>query len=201
MIILDTNVLSETLRPTPSATVLAWMRSEPALALFATAITEAGLLYGIAPLPNGRRRRSLEEVVDQIFTQDLADRVLPFDRAAAHEFARPAAGRRCAGRPISEADARIAAIARSRGAALAIRNVGDFMGCGLELINPGFEPIWKRRSYRRRRLVPVVFSLPAIRIESRTAVHQGGRPGGGVTESRERRQTIGRLEISPGIGV
>ena len=76
-----------------------------------------------------------------------------------------------------------------------------FHGPRLELIIPGFEPIWKRRSYRRRRLVPVVFSLPAIRIESRTAVHQGGRPGGGVTESRERRQTIGRLEISPGIGV
>jgi len=123
MIILDTNVLSETLRPTPSATVLEWMRSEPALALFTTAITEAELLYGIALLPDGRRRRSLEEVVDRIFAEDLADRVLPFDRAAAHEFADIAASRRRPGRPISEADARIAAIARSRGAALATRNV------------------------------------------------------------------------------
>jgi predicted nucleic acid-binding protein len=130
MIILDTNVLSETLGPTPSATVLEWMRSEPALALFTTAITEAELLHGIALLPDGRRRRSLEEVVDRIFTQGLADRVLPFDRAAAHEFAGRAAGRRCVGRPISEADARSAAIARSRGAALATRNVGDFMGRG-----------------------------------------------------------------------
>ena len=136
MIILDTNVLSETLRPMPSATVLEWMRSEPALALFTAAITEAELLYGIALLPDGRRRRSLEEVVDRIFAEDLADRVLPFDSAAAHEFADLAASGRRAGRPIAEADARIAAIARSRGAALATRNVGDFVGCGLELINP-----------------------------------------------------------------
>jgi predicted nucleic acid-binding protein len=120
----------------PSATVLEWMRSEPALALFSTAITEAELLYAVALLPDGRRRRSLEEVVDRIFAEDLADRVLPFDCAAAHEFAELAASRRRAGRPIAETDARIAAIARSRGAALATRNVGDFVGCGLELIDP-----------------------------------------------------------------
>ena len=136
MIILDTNVLSETLRPMPSATVLEWMPSEPALVLFTTAITEAELLYGIALPRDGRRRRSLEEVADRIFAEDLADRVLPFDSAAAHEFGDLAASRRRAGRPIAEADARIAAIARSRGAALATRNVGDFVGCGLELINP-----------------------------------------------------------------
>jgi len=136
MIILDTNVLSETLRPAPSARVLEWMRAEPASALFTTAITEAELLYGIALMPDGRRRRSLEAIVDVIFVEDLAGRVLPFDSAAAHEFAGIAAGRRRAGRPIAEADARLAAIARSRGAALATRNVGDFVGCGLELIDP-----------------------------------------------------------------
>jgi toxin FitB len=136
VIILDTNVLSETLRPAPSARVLEWMRSEPASALFTTAITEGELLYGIALLPEGRRRRSLEQVVNLIFAEDLAGRVLPFDSAAAHEFADIAADRRRAGRPISEADARIAAIARSRGAALATRNLGDFVSCGLELIDP-----------------------------------------------------------------
>jgi predicted nucleic acid-binding protein len=136
MIILDTNVLSEALRPAPSAKVLEWMRAEPSSALFTTAITEAELLYGIALLPGGRRRQSLEAIVDVIFTEDLAGRVLPFDSAAAHEFAGIAADRRRAGRPISEADARIAAIARSRGAALATRNVGDFVGCGLTLIDP-----------------------------------------------------------------
>jgi len=136
MIILDTNVLSETLRPTPSTRVLEWMRSEPASALFTTAITESELLYGIALLSEGRRRQSLESVVHLIFTEDLAGRVLPFDSAAAREFADIAASRRRAGRPISEADARIAAISRSRGAALATGNVGDFVGCQLELIDP-----------------------------------------------------------------
>ena len=135
MIVLDTNVLSETLRPTPSTRVLEWMRSEPASALFTTAITESELLYCIALLPEGRRRQSLESVVDLIF-EDLAGRVLPFDSAAAREFADIAASRRRAGRPISEADARIAAIARSRGGALATRNVGDFVGWRLELIDP-----------------------------------------------------------------
>ena len=136
MIILDTNVLSETLRPAPSPRVLEWMRAEPASALFSTAISESELLYGIALLPGGRRRQSLETVIDLIFAQDLAGRVLPFDSAAAREFADIAASRRRAGHPISEADARIAAIARSRGAALATRNVSDFAGCGLELIDP-----------------------------------------------------------------
>ena len=112
------------------------MRSEPASALFTTAITESELLYGIALLPEGRRRQSLESVVDLIFAEDLAGRVLPFDSAAARELADIAASRRRAGQPISEADARIAAIARSRAAALATRNVGDFVGCRLELIDP-----------------------------------------------------------------
>jgi hypothetical protein len=112
------------------------MRSEPASALFTTAITESELLYGIALLPEGRRRQSLATVGGLIFAEDLAGRVLPLDSAAACELADIAASRRRAGQPISEADARIAAIARSRGAALATRNVGDFAGCRLELIDP-----------------------------------------------------------------
>jgi toxin FitB len=103
--------------------------------LFTTVITEAELLYGIALLLGGRRRRSLEAVVDLIFRENLAGRVLLFDSAAAHELADIAATRR-AGQPISEADARIAAIARSRSASLATRNAGDFVGCQLELIDP-----------------------------------------------------------------
>lgn len=136
MIVLDTNVLSETLRPKPSSKVMEWMRLEPLSALFTTTITEAELFYGIALLPRGRRRQSLESVVEMIFAEDLAGRVLPFDSAAAREYADIAAARRRAGRPMSEADAQIAAIARSRRAALATRNVEDFVGCELQVIDP-----------------------------------------------------------------
>lgn len=136
MIILDTNVLSEGLRPKPSAKVLRWMQSEPVTTLFTTAITEAELFYGAALLSAGRRRHTLEAVITQLLDTRFAGRILPFDSAAAREFADIAASRRRIGRPIGEADARIAAIARSRGAALATRNVGDFVNCGIDLIDP-----------------------------------------------------------------
>jgi predicted nucleic acid-binding protein len=136
MIVLDTNVLSETCRPKPSARVLDWMRSQLAAGLFTTAITEAELLYGIALLPDSKRRRALETAIRLILTEDLAGRVLPFDSAAAREYANIAATRRRAGRPMPEADAQIAAIARSRGAALATRNSDDFADCGLTVVSP-----------------------------------------------------------------
>src|SRR6516162_666153 len=88
------------------------------------------------PVARRERRQSLEAIVELIFAEDLAGRVLPFDSAAAREFADIAASRCRAGRPISEADERIAAIARPRGSALATRNIGDFAGCRLELIDP-----------------------------------------------------------------
>ncbi len=112
------------------------MRSQPAAALFTTTITEAELLYGIALLPEGKRKRSLEAVVALIFTEDLGGKTLPFDSAAAREYADIAAARRRAGRPISEADAQIADIARSRSAPLATRNVEDFAGCGIAVVSP-----------------------------------------------------------------
>jgi toxin FitB len=136
MIVLDTNVLSEALRPKPSAKVLDWMRSQPITALFTTTITEAELDYGLALLPKGKRRSSLESIVEPIFTQDLAGRVLRFDSSAAREYANIAASCRHARRPISESDARIAAIVRSCRASLATRNVDDFSDCGLNVIDP-----------------------------------------------------------------
>lgn len=136
MIVLDTNVVSEALRPRPSANVLAWMRLEPLAALFTTTITEAELLYGVAVLPDGRRRHLLEAAIMQILTTLFPGRILPFDSPAAREFADIAATRRRAGHPIGEADGRIAAIARSRGASIATRNVDDFAGCGLNVIDP-----------------------------------------------------------------
>ena len=136
MIVLDTNVLSEGLRPRPDNNMLQWMQSEPITALFTTTITEAELLYGAALLPQGRRRRSLEAVLAQLLEHRFAGRILPFDSAAAREFADIAASRRRLGRPVAEADARIAAIARSRGAVLATRNIDDFAGCGIDLVDP-----------------------------------------------------------------
>ena len=136
MIVLDTNVLSEVMRPQPSARVLEWMRAEPLASLFTTAITEAELLYGIALLPHGRRRQALEATVTIILTEDFSGRILPFDSPAAREFADISVRRRRSGHAISDADARIAAIALSRGAAVATRNVGDFVDCGLALIDP-----------------------------------------------------------------
>jgi predicted nucleic acid-binding protein len=136
MIVLDTNVLSETLRPRPADSVKQWMAAQAAALLYTTAISQAEILYGVALLPAGRRKLTLQEMAEAIFGQAFLGRVLPFDSAAAISFAQIAAMRRRSGRPISEADAQIAAIAQSRGAAIATRNVGDFENCGIEVISP-----------------------------------------------------------------
>lgn len=136
MIILDTNVISEMMRANPAPEVAAWFARVAPSALFTTALTKAEVLYGIALVAPGRRRIDLSAAAQAMFVQDMAGRVLPFDGDAARHFAEIAASRRQAGRPISQIDAQIAAIARSRGASLATRNVDDFADCGVALINP-----------------------------------------------------------------
>ena len=136
MIVLDTNVLSEAIRPVPSRRVLDWLSAQQPSGLFTTAISEAELFYGLALLPAGKRRTSLEEAVRRMLEEDFAQRVLPFDRAAASAFAVIASGRRKKGRPISEFDAQIAAVARINGAAVATRNADDFRDCGIGVIDP-----------------------------------------------------------------
>ena len=136
MIILDTNVLSELLTPTPSKIVIEWLAAQHPPSVFTTAVTEAEILYGLRLLPEGRRRRDLEAAISPIFDEDLSGRVLPFDRDAADLYATIATRRRSAGRPISQFDAQIAAIALSRGASVATRNVSDFEGAGVSIINP-----------------------------------------------------------------
>ena len=136
MIVLDTNVLSEAIRPVPSRRVLDWLAAQQPSGLFTTAISEAELVYGLALLPAGERRASLEESVRRMLEEDFAQRVLPFDRAAASAFAVIASGRRKKGRPISEFDAQIAAVARIHGAAVATRNADDFRDCGIGVIDP-----------------------------------------------------------------
>ena len=136
MIVLDTNVVSELMRDSPQQTVLAWFGAQPATSLFVTTVTEAEILAGIALLPYGRRRRGLSGAAAHVFTTLFAGRILVFDSDAANIYAEIFAQRHAAGRPISQADCQIAAIARSREAAIATRNVTDFERVGVELIDP-----------------------------------------------------------------
>lgn len=136
MIVLDTNVVSELMRPSASARVVRWVSSQPASSLYITSITQAEILYGILLLPAGKRQKAIESAADTMFQSDFSGRVLPFGPDAAPLYARIAVDRRRAGRPISHFDAQIAAIARAAGAAVATRNVDDFARCGVKLIDP-----------------------------------------------------------------
>jgi predicted nucleic acid-binding protein len=136
MIILDTNVLSELLRPAPETHVLAWVEEQSPASVFTSAVTQGEILYGIRLLPESQRRRKLWDAALAIFNEDFAGRVLSFDGDAAVAYAEISASRRAAGRPISQFDATIAAITRSHGAVLATRNGKDFERCGIDLVDP-----------------------------------------------------------------
>ena len=136
MVILDTNMVSELMLVAPDPRVLAWMDDRPTRELFVTAVTEAEVRTGIAYLPAGRRRRYLVHAADRAFEELFEDRVLPFERKAARAYAGIAAERRTAGRPISQADCQIAAIALSLGASVATRNTRDFDGTGVAVVDP-----------------------------------------------------------------
>jgi predicted nucleic acid-binding protein len=136
MIILDTNVISELLRPAPEPKVEHWLSAQDGLNVYLTSISEAELRYGLAIMGNGKRRAALVDAVDRILREDLAGRILPFNSDAAQSFATIAAARRAAGRPIAQADCQIASIAHTRGATVATRNTPDFEGCEIDLINP-----------------------------------------------------------------
>jgi predicted nucleic acid-binding protein len=115
MILLDANVISELMRPRPEARVEAWLAAQSPADCFLSAITEAELRYGIEILPSGQRRQQFQIALTGTLEVDLAGRILSFDSAAANAYA-TIADRRQAGRPISQMDAQIAAIARSTGA-------------------------------------------------------------------------------------
>ena len=136
MFVLDTNVVSELMRPAPDPGVEEWIASRRAALLFFSAVGEAELRYGVAILPAGRRRDALAAAVDGLVREDFAGRVLPFDSAAARAYAGIAAARRGVGRPVCQADCQIAAIAQTHGFAVATRNVRDFAVMGIEVVDP-----------------------------------------------------------------
>ena len=136
MVVLDTNVVSELMLVAPDPGVLAWMDDRPTREFFMTAVTEAEVRTGVAIMPDGARRRKIGEAAERLIGGLFAGRILPFDSSAARVFADIAASRRAAGRPISQPDCQIAAIARSCGMAVATRNVRGFSETGVEVIDP-----------------------------------------------------------------
>ncbi len=137
MIVMDTNVLSELAKPSANPTVVAWANAQAIEQLYTTAITEAEMLVSVASMPNGRRQDALRQAVQTAFSALLPGRVLSFDRAAARAYAELAIERKRAGRTADGADVQIAAIARARGAnAIATRNIRDFLGSGVPLVDP-----------------------------------------------------------------
>jgi toxin FitB len=136
MIILDTNVLSELMRPHPSTRVVAWVAEQPITEIFTTTITEAEIFYGIELLGRGKRRDQLLAAAEAMFAEDFSGRIFGFDSDAARAFSQIAAQRRALGKPISHADAQIAAIAKVRRAKLATRNLADFEDCGIDFVDP-----------------------------------------------------------------
>lgn len=135
MIVLDTNVVSELMRPTPAPPVVQWLATQPDADLHTTTITLAEIRYGIARLPEGRRKARMHTSAEEAFAM-FPEELLPFDTAAAWEYAEIVAARRQVGRPVDAFDAQIAAICRATGSILATRNEVDFDGVGLDIIDP-----------------------------------------------------------------
>jgi toxin FitB len=136
MIILDTNVLGALMRAVPDAAVVAWLDRQPADSVWITSITLFEARFGLALLPSGRRRQTLEAAVARLLKEDLENRVLDFDSAAATEAACLAATRRKMGRPVDMRDTQIAGIALARRAALATRNVRHFLDLEISIVDP-----------------------------------------------------------------
>jgi hypothetical protein len=136
MIVIDTNVVSELMRPEPERSVLGWMDGLRRAEIGITAITVAEILYGIGAMPESKRRQRLFQVARSLFDEDFGGRIYPFDHLAAVEYADIVLQRGGLGSPISMPDAQIAAICRASDHQLATRNVKDFQNTGVSLMNP-----------------------------------------------------------------
>ena len=136
MIILDTNVVSELVRPHPAPAVLKWAQSQSASSFCTTTITKAKIYYGIHLLPQGKRRTALAAAADRILSVNLGGLVIAFNSDSAERYAMVASARRRAEQSLSEPDCQIAAIALVHRASIATRNSDDFDGGGIKSINP-----------------------------------------------------------------
>ena len=136
MILLDTNVISEAMRERPNPAVRAWLKAQPRAEIWTASVVIAELLSGIESMPAGRKQTLLRETIEDMIAEDFRGQILTFNLPAARHYGQILASRRVAGRPIREMDAQIAAIARAHGAALATRNVRDFAGCNVAVVNP-----------------------------------------------------------------
>jgi predicted nucleic acid-binding protein len=136
MIVLDTDVITEVMSPHPDPGVVVWLDEQPVSEVYLTAVNTAELRYGVARLPDGRRKSSLADRVQRTIDEDFPGRILPFDDEAATHYAHIVVERERRGLSISMADAQIAAICRSNSADLATRNTKDFAFTGIEVIDP-----------------------------------------------------------------
>jgi len=136
VILLDTCVVSEPLKPRPEEKVLNWLDDQAAESLYLSTISLAELLAGVAALPAGRRRSALSEELSRVIDRLFAGRILGFDRAAAVQFPGILTAARKRGFTISFADAQIAAIAAAHGLSIATRDAGPFIAAGLPVIDP-----------------------------------------------------------------
>lgn len=136
MFVLDTNVISETLKPTPAVEVVRWLDSVPQSSLHSTAIVKAEVLHGIERLPEGRRKSTLSAAADFLFNMAFEGKILPFDASCAPAYAKILARAQSRSSNMDQTDAMIAAVVAANGGILITRNVKDFEGSGLPLINP-----------------------------------------------------------------
>jgi predicted nucleic acid-binding protein len=135
VIVLDTNVIAEAMRPEPNPAVVSWLNGQSAETLYLSSVTLAELLFGIGAIPTGSRRDRLAQALDRLLAL-FPGRVLPFDQDAARRYADMAVTARAAGHPLPVSDGYIAATAASRGFAVATRNTRDFQNIGVDLIDP-----------------------------------------------------------------
>lgn len=136
MIVLDTNVLSALMQAAPDPVAIEWLDRQPADSIWITSITVFEARFGFALLPNGRRRRGLEQAFDRVLAEDLSNRVLGLDEMAAMAAAQLAADRQQAGRAVDLRDTLIAGIAQSRRATIATRNTRHFEGLDVPVVDP-----------------------------------------------------------------